>query len=74
MKTAASIHSGVAGSCMSRWLWNLVAGHRTDNHSICLGSLTRHVLQYSMYGHIQKLAEAEKKGIEKAGGTVDLYQ
>lgn len=27
-----------------------------------------------MYGHIRQLAEAEKKGIEKAGGTVDLYQ
>lgn len=34
----------------------------------------RHVSQYSMYGHIEKLAEAEKRGIEKAGGTVDLYQ
>ncbi len=27
-----------------------------------------------MYGHIRQLAEAEKKGIEKAGGTADLYQ
>jgi len=27
-----------------------------------------------MYGHIAKLAEAEKRGIEKAGGTVDLFQ
>lgn len=27
-----------------------------------------------MYGHIKQLAEAEKKGIEKAGGTADLYQ
>lgn len=27
-----------------------------------------------MYGHIAKLAEAEKKGIESAGGQVDLYQ
>lgn len=27
-----------------------------------------------MYGHIQQLAEAEKKGIEAAGGTCDLYQ
>jgi NAD(P)H dehydrogenase (quinone) len=27
-----------------------------------------------MYGHIAKLAQAEKAGIEKAGGTVDLYQ
>jgi NAD(P)H dehydrogenase (quinone) len=27
-----------------------------------------------MYGHIRQLAEAEKAGIEKAGGKVDLYQ
>lgn len=32
------------------------------------------LVQYSMYGHIAKIAEAEKKGIEAAGGTVDLYQ
>lgn len=27
-----------------------------------------------MFGHIQKMAEAEKKGIESAGGQVDVYQ
>lgn len=27
-----------------------------------------------MYGHVRKLAEAEKAGIEAAGGSVDLYQ
>jgi len=27
-----------------------------------------------MYGHIKQLAEAEKRGIEAAGGTADLYQ
>ncbi|KAI1751808.1 minor allergen Alt a 7 [Xylaria castorea] len=32
------------------------------------------IVYYSMYGHIAKLAAAEKEGIEKAGGTVDLYQ
>ncbi|GJN80243.1 minor allergen Alt a 7 [Purpureocillium lilacinum] len=32
------------------------------------------IVFYSMYGHIQKLAEAEKAGIEQAGGQVDLYQ
>ncbi|KAI1077686.1 minor allergen Alt a 7 [Whalleya microplaca] len=32
------------------------------------------IVFYSMYGHIRQLAEAEKKGIEKAGGTADLYQ
>lgn len=30
--------------------------------------------QYSLYGHIKKMAEAEKKGIESAGGTVTLYR
>ncbi|KAJ6443087.1 quinone oxidoreductase [Purpureocillium lavendulum] len=32
------------------------------------------IVYYSMYGHIRQLAEAEKKGIEKAGGKADLYQ
>jgi NAD(P)H dehydrogenase (quinone) len=32
------------------------------------------IVFYSMYGHIRQLAEAEKAGIEKAGGTADLYQ
>jgi len=32
------------------------------------------IVFYSMYGHIAKLAEAEKKGIEAAGGKADLYQ
>ncbi|EFY91920.1 Minor allergen Alt a 7 [Metarhizium acridum] len=32
------------------------------------------IVFYSMYGHIRQLAEAEKKGIEKAGGTADLFQ
>jgi len=32
------------------------------------------IVYYSMYGHIAKLAEAEKKGIEEAGGSVDVYQ
>lgn len=27
-----------------------------------------------MYGHVRQLAEAEKKGIEQAGGTADLFQ
>ena len=27
-----------------------------------------------MYGHIAQLAQAEKKGIEEAGGTADLFQ
>ncbi len=27
-----------------------------------------------MYGHIKQLAEAEKKGIEAAGGQVTMYQ
>ncbi|KAF3393724.1 Minor allergen Alt a 7 [Talaromyces pinophilus] len=32
------------------------------------------ILFYSMHGHILKLAEAEKAGIEAAGGKADLYQ
>lgn len=27
-----------------------------------------------MYGHIQKLAEEEQKGIQSAGGQADIYQ
>jgi NAD(P)H dehydrogenase (quinone) len=32
------------------------------------------IVYYSMYGHIKQLADAEKQGIEKAGGTADLFQ
>lgn len=32
------------------------------------------IVFYSMYGHIKTIAEAEKRGIEKAGGTADVYQ
>jgi NAD(P)H dehydrogenase (quinone) len=32
------------------------------------------IVYYSMYGHIRQLAEAEKRGIEAAGGKADLYQ
>ncbi|RXW14851.1 hypothetical protein EST38_g11000 [Candolleomyces aberdarensis] len=32
------------------------------------------IVIYSLYGHIAKLAEAEKAGIEKAGGKADIYQ
>ncbi|KAI1647048.1 putative benzoquinone reductase [Daldinia loculata] len=32
------------------------------------------IVYYSTYGHVRQLAEAEKRGIEKAGGTVDLFQ
>jgi len=28
----------------------------------------------SMYGHVKTLAEAEKKGIEAAGGSATLFQ
>ncbi|KAL8873977.1 MAG: hypothetical protein Q9174_000631 [Haloplaca sp. 1 TL-2023] len=30
--------------------------------------------QYSMYGHVKKLADAELEGIKSAGGTADVYQ
>lgn len=32
------------------------------------------LIYYSMYGHVKALADAEKKGIEAAGGKVDVYQ
>ncbi|OGE55832.1 hypothetical protein PENARI_c004G07756 [Penicillium arizonense] len=32
------------------------------------------IVYYSMYGHIKTLAEAEKKGIESAGGSADVFQ
>ncbi|KAI3405955.1 hypothetical protein KGF56_001174 [Candida oxycetoniae] len=32
------------------------------------------IIIYSMYHHIAQLAEEEKKGIEQAGGQVDIYQ
>jgi NAD(P)H dehydrogenase (quinone) len=40
-------------------------------HSV---SMSDNALQYSMYGHMKTLAEAEKKGVESAGGKVDVYQ
>lgn len=32
------------------------------------------IIIYTLYGHVAKLAEAEKAGIEKAGGSADIYQ
>lgn len=32
------------------------------------------IVYYSMYGHVRTLAEAEKKGVEQAGGTADIFQ
>lgn len=32
------------------------------------------IIFWSLYGHIQKLAEAEKEGIQQAGGDADMYQ
>lgn len=32
------------------------------------------IVFYSMYGHILRLAKAEQKGIESAGGKVDIFQ
>ncbi|KAH7068028.1 NAD(P)H:quinone oxidoreductase, type IV [Paraphoma chrysanthemicola] len=31
------------------------------------------IVFYSMYGHIQKMAEAEKRGVEAAGGSADVF-
>jgi NAD(P)H dehydrogenase (quinone) len=32
------------------------------------------IIIYTLYGHIAALAEAEKKGIEQAGGHADIFQ
>ncbi|KAL1988077.1 hypothetical protein VTN96DRAFT_1108 [Rasamsonia emersonii] len=32
------------------------------------------IVIYTLYGHVAKLAEAEKKGIEAAGGQADIFQ
>ncbi|KAK9491136.1 flavoprotein-like protein [Lipomyces doorenjongii] len=32
------------------------------------------IIIYSMYGHIAQMAEAERAGIEKAGGSATIYQ
>ncbi|KAB8211821.1 protoplast secreted protein 2 precursor [Aspergillus parasiticus] len=32
------------------------------------------IVFYSMYGHIERLAQAELKGIQAAGGNADVYQ
>ena len=36
--------------------------------------MLRPVPQYSTWGHIQTLAEAEARGIRAAGGSVDLFR
>ena len=32
------------------------------------------IIIYTLYGHIAQMAEAEKKGIEAAGGEATIYQ
>jgi hypothetical protein len=32
------------------------------------------IIYYSTYGHIEKLAAAQQKGIEKAGGSAIIFQ
>lgn len=32
------------------------------------------IIIYTLYGHVAKLAEAEKKGVEAAGGQADIFQ
>lgn len=31
-------------------------------------------MQYSLYGHVQQLAEAQAEGIKRAGGEATIYQ
>ncbi|KAJ7087952.1 flavoprotein-like protein [Mycena belliarum] len=42
--------------------------------SLTMSSPKIAIVIYSMYGHIAKLAEAVKTGIESAGGKVTIYQ
>jgi NAD(P)H dehydrogenase (quinone) len=44
----------------------------TPNDSTMAPSVA--IVIYTLYGHIAKLAEAEKSGIEAAGGTATIYQ
>jgi hypothetical protein len=39
-----------------------------------VGRVRTNTLQYSLYGHIEKLALAELKGIQKAAGTANIYR
>lgn len=44
------------------------------NPSITMAPVEVAIIIYSMYGHIAELAEAEKRGIEAAGGKATIYQ
>lgn len=48
----------------------------SDLQLLVLGALllTYGCIQYSMYGHIKQMAEAELAGVKSAGGSADLYQ
>lgn len=52
--------------------------HRVRKELLCIQSKRNNKLtvpsQYSTYGHVKTLAEAEVKGIQAAGGTADLFQ
>ncbi|KAI0263006.1 flavoprotein-like protein [Gloeopeniophorella convolvens] len=50
------------------------AASTTPNTSSAMSAPNVAIVIYSMYGHIVKLAEAEKKGVEAAGGKATIYQ
>ena len=51
-------------------LYHLYLTLHIQNRELSLNLIT----QYSMYGHITQLAEAEKAGLKKAGIDADIYQ
>jgi hypothetical protein len=51
------------------------SGTENETHSKLYNMAPRiAIIYYSTYGHIEKLAVAQQKGIEKAGGTATIFQ
>ena len=48
--------------------------YTTTNTFAMAAGLEVAIIIYSMYGHITQLAEAEKRGIEAAGGKATIFQ
>jgi NAD(P)H dehydrogenase (quinone) len=45
-----------------------------ESQRTCANGFANTLFQYSTWGHVQTLAEAEAKGIREAGGSVDLFR
>ncbi|KAJ7624632.1 NADH-quinone oxidoreductase [Roridomyces roridus] len=72
---------------MGRRIWYLARRCQQYKGSVCIHCVNNNtcpqptmsspkiaIITYSMYGHITKMSEAVKKGIEEAGGSVTVYQ